>query len=435
MALARHDFTVVDDHGNIVTDAQVEVRREIAGAPLAVLYSDRDGTVPLGNPFNVDPTTAVAAFHVVGGAYRVRAYSGSFERVARYVAVGTAAETDAGLIPTSISTGWEFDDATADADPGSGLFRLNHATPASATAVYLDNENAGGNSVTAWLDSLDDSGDSGNRGQLHLCDPDQPTEVFRVYTVTGSVVDGTGYRKLTVTHISGAGSFTAGTLYSITFSARGTTGVQAASDVSFSPTGGIASTDVQAAIAELDGEKQPLDSDLTSIAALSTTAAGRSALTIADPGADRILAWDDSADTVAPIALADITAEGAPASGDYFLMYGAEGDLRKVDFDDMPGGGLILLASGTVSAAATLDIVLTGYTGYRALKLVLSSFLPVTDDVELWLRVSTNGGSSYDATGYSYVLITDHDSDGDAIDPIVMTPTPKSSLPDTTSRI
>lgn len=84
---------------------------------------------------------------------------------------------------------------------------------------------------------------------------------------------------------------------------------------------------------------QPLDSDLTAIAALSTTAAGLTSLTFADPGADRVLAWDDTAGAVVPIALADITAEASPASGDFFLMYGAEGDLRKVDFDDMPSGG------------------------------------------------------------------------------------------------
>lgn len=61
-----------------------------------------------------------------------------------------------------------------------------------------------------------------------------------------------------------------------------------ASAISFSATGGISSTDVQAAIAELDSEKlstadaastyQPLDADLTSIAALTTAAYGRGLL-------------------------------------------------------------------------------------------------------------------------------------------------------------
>lgn len=40
---------------------------------------------------------------------------------------------------------------------------------------------------------------------------------------------------------------------------------------------------------------QPLDADLTAIAALTTTAAGRSVLDFVDPNADRVLIWDDSA--------------------------------------------------------------------------------------------------------------------------------------------
>jgi hypothetical protein len=84
---------------------------------------------------------------------------------------------------------------------------------------------------------------------------------------------------------------------------------------------------------------QPLDADLTAIAALTTTAAGRSTLAIADAGVDRVLAWDDSAGAVAPIALADLTDEGTPASGDYVLIYGAEGDLRKANWSTLPGVG------------------------------------------------------------------------------------------------
>jgi hypothetical protein len=48
-------------------------------------------------------------------------------------------------------------------------------------------------------------------------------------------------------------------------------GSVAAEDVTFTPAGNIAATDVQAAIQELDTEKQPLDGDLTSLAAASTT--------------------------------------------------------------------------------------------------------------------------------------------------------------------
>lgn len=85
---------------------------------------------------------------------------------------------------------------------------------------------------------------------------------------------------------------------------------------------------------------QAFNSGLTSIAALTTTAAGRSVLTFADPNADRLLAWDDSAGTGGPIALADIATEGSPAAGDFLIVYLADGSLAKVDWDDLPGAAV-----------------------------------------------------------------------------------------------
>ncbi len=64
-----------------------------------------------------------------------------------------------------------------------------------------------------------------------------------------------------------------------------------------------------------------------------------------------------------------------------------------------------LLTSGVISSPqATLDIVLTSYTGYRLFKLMLANFIPASSDATLAMRVSTNGGSSYDSSGYSYVV-------------------------------
>jgi hypothetical protein len=61
------------------------------------------------------------------------------------------------------------------------------------------------------------------------------------------------------------------------------------------------------------------------------------------------------------------------------------------------------LAGGSVAAAATLDIVLTNYYAlYKTLVLVLTNFNPATDDVELWLRTSTDGGSTFAAAAGNY---------------------------------
>jgi hypothetical protein len=51
MALAAITRTVQDGSGNAVAGASVEIRAEIAGAPLVALYSDRAGLTPIGNPY------------------------------------------------------------------------------------------------------------------------------------------------------------------------------------------------------------------------------------------------------------------------------------------------------------------------------------------------------------------------------------------------
>ena len=92
MPLARCEFDATDVLGNLLdgTSVSVEVRRESGGMPQ--LYSDRDGTLALGNPFIV--TDGKVAFHAAGGAYKITLTAGALTRERRYVAVGLAGETD-----------------------------------------------------------------------------------------------------------------------------------------------------------------------------------------------------------------------------------------------------------------------------------------------------------------------------------------------------
>jgi len=68
--------------------------------------------------------------------------------------------------------------------------------------------------------------------------------------------------------------------------------------------------------------------------------------------------------------------------------------------------GCTLLAAGSVSNQATLDIVLSSFIGsFQIIKIFLENVFPVTNDEELWMRTSTNGGSSYDSGASDYAFI------------------------------
>lgn len=123
----------------------------------------------------------------------------------------------AGTIP------YNFDTTTTDADPGAGDLRLNHATASSATGAYIDNDSAAGVAVGDLLDTFDDAGKTTDRGILRIQDT-STMGTCHFYRVTGSVTDGSGYRKLVLVWIAGAGAFTSGGGVAISFIPRGADG-------------------------------------------------------------------------------------------------------------------------------------------------------------------------------------------------------------------
>jgi hypothetical protein len=154
------------------------------------------------------------------------AHDGSFDNNddTGLVVIPIGEKGDTGASGPTGSTAFDFDDGTTDTDPGAGALALNHASPASATEAYIDDANNGGEDVSDWLDTFDDSGNSTLRGYLHIFDAVSPTTVFAIYAVSGAVTDGTGYRKVTIAYVTGAGSFSDGNELLVAFFARGPAG-------------------------------------------------------------------------------------------------------------------------------------------------------------------------------------------------------------------
>jgi hypothetical protein len=77
-------------------------------------------------------------------------------------------------------------------------------------------------------------------------------------------------------------------------------------------------------------------------------------ITWSDAGFDALFGWDDSAGRYQTLLLADISTEATPAAGDFILIYGAEGDLRKVNWSGLPSGSN---AFGTIVVSGQSDVV------------------------------------------------------------------------------
>ena len=134
------------------------------------------------------------------------------------------------------STKFTYSTTTTDADPGSGYVRFNNGTLASATIAYIDDADAFANDVTAWVQSFDDvSGNSTSRGRIRMYKATN-IGVFAVYKINAAITDATGYTKVPLTYIAGAGSFSNDDEIFISFVAHGEDGTSAGLDYLFSST-------------------------------------------------------------------------------------------------------------------------------------------------------------------------------------------------------
>ena len=74
-------------------------------------------------------------------------------------------------------------------------------------------------------------------------------------------------------------------------------------------------------------------------------------------------------------------------------------------FEDAPGGSLVWLAGTTVSVAAASvnfpQVFFDNNTDYDHFLVEIQDLSPATDSVRAWMRVTSNNGSTYEATAYS----------------------------------
>lgn len=133
-----------------------------------------------------------------------------------FIRTGDKGDTGAGSMTQNYST------TITDANPGSGIFRLDQTTISAVANAYVNNSESGGSSISAWLDSFDDSS-SASKGVLIFKGITSPA-AFAIFRVTGAVVNASTYRKIPLSYVNSGGSFNDGEEFSLNFFRTGDIG-------------------------------------------------------------------------------------------------------------------------------------------------------------------------------------------------------------------
>jgi hypothetical protein len=166
---------------------------------------------------------AAAATSATASASSATAAASSATAAASSATGAATSETNATSVISSIGLNYNFDTSTTMADPGTGDFRLNHATVASVTAISLDatTNDTGNPDLSDFIATWDDS--TSTIGGYIVGKKVGTPATFFVYSVS-TVADNTGWLQLTVAHVASSGSWSSGNDCILQFSRSGDKG-------------------------------------------------------------------------------------------------------------------------------------------------------------------------------------------------------------------
>ncbi len=123
-------------------------------------------------------------------------------------------------------------------------------------------------------------------------------------------------------------------------------------------------------------------------------------------GSNALLDGTNHTDTVAQAVTRGSIIYGNSTSAWDELVVGAAHKFLRADGTDVAYKypGAVQLATATASASATVDFTLTSpaNSDFAAYLVELAHVAPASDAVELWLRTSTDGGSTYESSAGNY---------------------------------
>jgi hypothetical protein len=118
---------------------------------------------------------------------------------------------------------YQFATATADSDQGAGKIWLNHATVASATILYIDDDDNDGTDISAFTATWDDSSATSDKGFIKIQSRATPTD-YAVFKISSTGTDNTAYWEFPVSNLVSAGTFSDTEVVDVFFTRSGDSG-------------------------------------------------------------------------------------------------------------------------------------------------------------------------------------------------------------------
>jgi hypothetical protein len=118
---------------------------------------------------------------------------------------------------------YQFETATSDADQGAGKIWLNNSTVASASVLYIDDDDNDGTDISAFTATWDDSSATSDKGFIKIQSRATPTD-YAVFKISSSGTDNTAYWEFPVTHLVSAGTLSDTEVVDVFFTRSGDSG-------------------------------------------------------------------------------------------------------------------------------------------------------------------------------------------------------------------
>lgn len=300
-------------------------------------------------------------------------------------------ETNAAAAVAATSNKWTFDTDTTATDPGTGDIKFNNATPASVTAIYISALTAetGNPDISAYIATWDDSTNGSDRGTIITRNGADNTE-FAIFKITGTITDNTTWLSIPVSYIDGAGTYASTNEIFTQFQRTGNQGA------------GLAAV-VDDTTPQLGGDLDMNGNQITSPDGTDLIDIPNGSIDLQTASTSRLDITDSGVRLGAANARVTTILDEDTMSSDSATALATQQSI-KAYVDASGGGAWNLIEAQTASASSSIDFTTGIDSTYDVYVITIDSYDPSTGQV-LYLRTSTDGGSTWDSGASDYVWL------------------------------